>query len=133
KALRYLTLAGDRAMGIDVQAAERHYARALELTTGDNPDRPGLLVKGGEALRQRGRFPEAARAFEEAIEGLRARGDVRAMAAAMGRYGIVLMWLGDSRRREVFAEALVTLEPLGPSARAGPGSGRAGGGGFGVE
>src|SRR5205823_1493005 len=87
----------------------------LELTTGDNPDRPGLLVKSGEALRQRGRFPEAARAFEEAIEGLRARGDVRAMAAAMARYGIVLSRLADPRYRQVAAEAVAALEPLGPS------------------
>src|SRR5439155_430029 len=62
KALRYLTLAGDRALGIDVQAAERHYARALEVTLEDDPHRPGLLVKSGEALRQRGGFPGAARA-----------------------------------------------------------------------
>src|SRR5438128_1197564 len=47
KALRYLILAGDRAMGNDVEAAERHYARALELTMGDDPHRPGLLLKSG--------------------------------------------------------------------------------------
>jgi len=115
KALRYLTLAGDRAIGIDVEAAERHYARALELTTGDDPHRPGLLVKSGEALRQRGRFPEAARAYEEAIERLRAQGDVRAMAVAMARYSIVLFRLGDPRDRQVAAGAVATLEPLGPS------------------
>src|SRR5207247_1461215 len=115
KAVRYLTLAGDRALGIDVEAAERHYARALELTTGDDPHRPGLLVKSGEALRQRGRFPEAARAFEEAIEGLRAQGDVRAMAVAMGRYSLVLYRLGDPRNRGVATEAVAALEPLGPS------------------
>jgi tetratricopeptide (TPR) repeat protein len=98
-----------------VEAAERHYARALELTTGDDPLRPGLLVKSGEALRQRGRFPEAARAFEEAIEGLRAQGDLRAMAVAMARYSIVLFRLGDPRNRQVTAEAVAALEPLGPS------------------
>ncbi|HCO02253.1 MAG TPA: hypothetical protein DIT48_02580 [Actinobacteria bacterium] len=115
KALRYLALAGDRALGIDVEAAERHYARALELTAVDDPQRPGLLVRSGEALHQRGRFPEAARAFEEAIEGLRAQEDVRAMAVALGRYTIVLFRLGDPRSKQVTAEALGTLEPLGPS------------------
>jgi class 3 adenylate cyclase/tetratricopeptide (TPR) repeat protein len=115
KALRYLTLAGDRALGIDVEAAERHYARALELTTGDDPHRLALLVRSGEALRQRGRFPEAARAFEEAVEGLRARGDVRAMAVAMARYSLVLYRLGDPRNRQVAAEAVAALEPLDPS------------------
>jgi class 3 adenylate cyclase/tetratricopeptide (TPR) repeat protein len=114
-ALRYLTLAGDRAMGIDVEAAERHYAQALELTTKDDPHRPDLLARSGEALRQRARLPEAARAFEEAIEGLRARGDVRAMAVAMGRYTLVLHLLGDPRHRQLTAEAVAALEPLGPS------------------
>jgi class 3 adenylate cyclase/tetratricopeptide (TPR) repeat protein len=115
KAARYLALAGDRAMGIDVEAAERHYAKALELTTRDDPHRPGLLVKSGEALRQRGRFPEAARAYEEAIESLRAQGAVQAMAVAMARHSLVLRSLGDPRYRRVTAQAVAALEPLGPS------------------
>ena len=115
KALRYLTLAGDRALGIDVEAAERHYARALELTTGGDPQRSRLLVKSGEALRQRSRFPEAARAYEDAIEGLRAQDDVRAMAMAMEGYSIVMLWQGNPRTRQLTAEALAALEPLGPS------------------
>ena len=48
----------------------------------DSDDRS--FGKMREALRQRGRFPEAARA----IEGLRAQGNLRAMAVTMGRYGI---------------------------------------------
>ena len=115
KALQYLTMAGDRAMGIDVETAERHYARALELAPGDDPQRPGLLARHGEALRQRGRFPEAARAYERAIEGFRGQGDVRAMAVAMGRYDSVLRTLGDARNGAVTAEAMAALEPLGPS------------------
>jgi class 3 adenylate cyclase/tetratricopeptide (TPR) repeat protein len=116
KAVRFLTLAGDRAVGISVEAAERHYARALELGNAGDPDRPALLARHGEALRQRGRFPDAARAYEEAIEGFRAQGDVRAMAVTMGRYGIVLLWRGDPRRREIREEAVAALEPFGPSA-----------------
>ncbi|HEX9204040.1 MAG TPA: hypothetical protein VF964_08770, partial [Vicinamibacteria bacterium] len=115
KALGYLTLAGDRALGIDVAAAERHYARALELTAEGQVERPRILARLGEALRQRGRSPEAAGASEEAIEGFRAQGDIRAMAAAMGRYCIVLVRLGDPRSREITAEAVATLEALGPS------------------
>jgi tetratricopeptide (TPR) repeat protein len=115
KALRYLTMAGDRALGIDVEAAERHYLRALDLIGADDPNRPELLVRHGEALRQRGRFPEAARAFEEAIEGLRNQGEVRAMAAAMERYSLVQYRLGDPRSQQVTAEALALLEPFGPS------------------
>ena len=79
-------LAGDRALGIDVAAAERHYARALQLTTDSHPQRAELLARHAEALRQRGRFPEAARAYEQAIELFRARGDVISLARAMGGY-----------------------------------------------
>jgi tetratricopeptide (TPR) repeat protein len=115
-ATRYLMLAGDRAMGIDVQAAERHYARALRLTGDTGPSRAELLARHGEALRQRGRFPEAVRAYEQAIELFRARGDVIELARAIYGYALVLQWLGDhSRARNLSAEALALVEPLGPS------------------
>jgi class 3 adenylate cyclase/tetratricopeptide (TPR) repeat protein len=116
KALRYLTLAGDRALGMDVSVAEHHYAKALELAPQDHPERPDLLARHAESLNQRGRFPEAVRAFEEAIEGFRGRDDIRAMALAMGRYGIVLERLGDPRGNEVTGEAAALLEALGSSA-----------------
>ena len=38
-------LAGDRAMGIDVEAAERHYAKALAMTGPDDPGRAELLAR----------------------------------------------------------------------------------------
>ncbi len=115
KALRYLTLAGDRALGIDVEAAERHFARALTMAPQGHPERPEILLRHGDSLSQRGRHAEADGAFEQAIEGYRARGDVRAMAVAMSRHGLVLWRMGDPRNRAVSAEAITTLEPLGPS------------------
>jgi class 3 adenylate cyclase/tetratricopeptide (TPR) repeat protein len=115
-ALRFLTLAGDRAIGIDVEAAERHYAKALELTAGDHPNRPGLLVRHAEALRQRGRFSEAARNLEAAITSFRNRGEVLEMAGAMGRYANVLPVLGDPRGPQMVAETVTALESFGASA-----------------
>jgi predicted ATPase len=41
---RYLMLAGDRAMGIDMEAAERHYAKAFAMTGPDHPGRAELLA-----------------------------------------------------------------------------------------
>ena len=114
-AVRCLMLAGDRALGIDVAAAEGHYARALQLAGGGHPQRAELLARHGDALRQRGRLPEAARAYEQAIELFRARGDVISLARAMAGYGLVLHWLGDPRWRTLSTEALVLVEPLGPS------------------
>ncbi|MBV9096354.1 MAG: AAA family ATPase, partial [Streptosporangiaceae bacterium] len=114
-AVRYLMLAGDRAVGINVEAAERHYASALTLAGGDDPQRAELLARHGDALRQRGRHPEAVRAYEQAIELFRARGDVVSLARAMTGYGLVLQWLGDPRNRTLSTDALALVEPLGPS------------------
>jgi tetratricopeptide (TPR) repeat protein len=114
-AVRYLMLAGDRALGIDVQAAERHYAHALQLADGDHPQRPELMARHAEALRQRARFPEAARAYEQAIELFRSRGDAISLAQAMNGYDLVLQSLGDPRNRTISTDALALVEPLGPS------------------
>ncbi len=82
-----LKLAGDRALPLDVAAAERHYARTVELA-GDGPRRPYLLVAWAEALRQSGRLEEAAATVDEGIEGLRALGDESAekVASTRSRY-----------------------------------------------
>jgi predicted ATPase/class 3 adenylate cyclase len=112
-AARYLMLAGDRAMGIDVEAAERHYANALAMA---GPDHPELLVRYGEALRLRARFREAAAAFEQAIAAFQADGDVRSAAVATSRYSMLLHRLGDRRYPDAADRALGILEPLGPSA-----------------
>jgi predicted ATPase len=115
-AARYLMLAGDRAMGIDVEAAERHYAKALAMTAPDHPDRAELLARYGEALRLRARFREAAAAFEQAIAAFQADGDVRRAAVATSRYSMLLHRLGDRGYPDAADRALGILEPLGPSA-----------------
>jgi tetratricopeptide (TPR) repeat protein len=114
-AARYLMLAGDRAMGIDVEAAERHYAKALAMTGPDHPDRAGLLIRYGEALRLRAGFREAAAAFEQAIAAFQADGDVRRAAMATSRYSMLLHRLGDRGYADAADRALGILEPLGPS------------------
>jgi class 3 adenylate cyclase/tetratricopeptide (TPR) repeat protein len=115
-AVRYLMLAGDRAMGLDVAAAEPHYAAALQLCSDDDPSRASLLACHGGALRQRARYPAAARAYEQAIELFRSQDDPRPLAAALHGYGLVLQQLDDfPRMLALSAEALSLLEPLGPS------------------
>jgi class 3 adenylate cyclase len=115
QAVRYLMLAGDRALGIDVEAAERHYAAALQLCTDGDPHRAELLARHGNALCQRARFLEAARAYEQAIELFRGREDPRPLAAALYGYQLVLHQLDDPRASALSAEVLALLEPLGPS------------------
>jgi predicted ATPase/class 3 adenylate cyclase len=113
---RYLMLAGDRAMGIDTEAAERHYAKALVITGPDHPSHAELLARHGEALRLRARFREAAAAFEQAIAEFQANDDVPDAAMATSRYSMLLHRLGDRRYPDVADTALGILEPLGPSA-----------------
>jgi predicted ATPase len=112
---RYLMLAGDRAMGIDVETAERHYAKASAMTGPGHPDHAELLARHGEALRLRARFREAAAAFEQAIAAFQANGDVRKAAMTTSRYSMLLHRLGDRRYPDVADTALAALEPLGPS------------------
>ena len=94
-AVEYLGVSGDRATGLDVRAATRHYRRALDLAGPDYPGRPSLLSRSAEALFQEGRYRESAAALLESAVGLSAAGDRRAAALAAARRADVLYALGD--------------------------------------
>jgi class 3 adenylate cyclase len=114
--VRFLSLAGDRAMGLDVAAAERHYGRALQIVPAQAERRPSLLARWSEALQRRGRFREAAEASQAAIDGLRAQHATAAAAAAMMRRSVALDYLGEASAREVAALAVVLADGEPPSA-----------------
>jgi class 3 adenylate cyclase/tetratricopeptide (TPR) repeat protein len=114
-ALRFLTLAGERALGLDTAAALANLERALALAPPGYPERPEALVRFGEAAFQSGRATEAAASLEEAITAFRATGDIPAAAAAMGTLSVVLRVTGDHRQWTLPVEALSLLEPHGPS------------------
>ena len=114
-AVRYLTLAGDRAWPLDVAVAERHYAQALDLVGADGSERPELLWKWGKALNQRGRPLESVAPLEEAIDGLRAAGESRAAALAQMLLSYVLSDADEKRSRRLQDEAVASLEADGPS------------------
>ena len=115
-AVRFLSLAGDRAMGLDVAAAERHYGRALEVVPEPAERRPPLLARWSEALQRRGRFREAADASLAAIDGLLAQHATAAAAAAMMRRSVALDYLGEPSAREVGAQAVALADGEPPSA-----------------
>jgi len=115
-AVRFLSLAGDRAMGLDVAAAERHYGRALEIVPQQAERRPPLLARWSEALQRRGRFREAADASLIAIDGLRAQHATAAAAAVMMRRSLALDHLGEPSAHEVAAQALALADGEPPSA-----------------
>jgi class 3 adenylate cyclase/tetratricopeptide (TPR) repeat protein len=114
-ALRFLSLAGERALGLDTAAALASLELALALTPEGHAERPEALAKFGEAALQAGRFSEASEALEEAIASFRAQGEVAAAARALGTLALVFGLLGDPRQWTLPVDALALLEPLGPS------------------
>jgi class 3 adenylate cyclase len=114
-AVRYLELAGDRALPLDVAATGRYYARALEAGGPDGPRRSTLLVKWARAATELGREAEAVGPLEEAITRLRAEGQTRSAALAQMALAWALPDEGEIRWLELADEALALLEAEEPS------------------
>jgi class 3 adenylate cyclase/tetratricopeptide (TPR) repeat protein len=114
--VRFLTLAAERTLSLDVEQAERQLARALELCPDGAPERALLLERWAQAIQQRGRLQEAKEANERALKLYRARGELVAVGRVLTRLGNVTHRLGDPRCEEVIAEAVQVLEaePAGP-------------------
>jgi class 3 adenylate cyclase/tetratricopeptide (TPR) repeat protein len=113
-AIRYLALAGERALSLDVQSAEASLARALELAPEGHPERAFLLERWAKAAQQQGRLEEARAALEEAISLYRERGENLAAGRALTGAVAVYWALGDPRRKKAIAEALALLEAQEP-------------------
>ena len=114
-ARRFLSLAGERALGLDTAAALTSLERALALAPAGHPDRAEALARYGEAALHAGRLREAAEALEEAVASFREAGQTPAAARAMRWLGRAFYRLGDPRGWMLPVEALALLEPLGPS------------------
>jgi class 3 adenylate cyclase/tetratricopeptide (TPR) repeat protein len=107
-AVRHLTLAGDRAMRLNVAAAVDHYARAAGLTS-NGGRRASILVKWAESLFVSNRAGEAAPLLEEAVVLLQANGDPRQLAVALAYLSRVRWRLHDPREAECFRAALEAI------------------------
>jgi class 3 adenylate cyclase/tetratricopeptide (TPR) repeat protein len=116
-ARRFLTLAGDRAMQLDVRRAYERYRQALDLTPRDEAARGRLLVKTRAAAWQLGRIDEAQQLCEEAIATFRTAGDRVAEADAKAKFASLSWQRGESAKAlSLLQEAIATLEaePPGP-------------------
>ena len=113
-ARRFLTLAGERALGLDTKAALASLERALQLTPEGHPDHARSLVRFAEAAHACAHYGAAKAALEEAIPALQSQGDVPAQAHAMNRLSLVLHGLADPRWADLPAEALSLLDPHPP-------------------
>ena len=109
-AVDYLSVSGDRALGLDVRTATRHYARALDLAGTGHPARASLQSRAAEALFQEGRYRESAAVLRESAIGLAAAGDRRAAALAAARRADVLYALGAPGVTLQLEDALALLD-----------------------
>ena len=123
-AIEYLAVSGDRAIALDVGAATRRYARALDLAGPAHGRRPALLSRSAEALFQQGRYRDAAAALLEAAVGFRAAGDPREAALAAARRADVLYALGDPGVTLQLEGALALLEGRASVSGDGDGTGQ---------
>lgn len=114
-ARRFLTLAGERALGLDTKAALTNLERALALTPQGHSDRPEALVRFAEAAQHAARQSEAKDALKEAILAFQTRGDLPAQAHATYMLSDVLRHLGDPGWTGLPDQALALLEPLPPA------------------
>jgi class 3 adenylate cyclase/tetratricopeptide (TPR) repeat protein len=113
-ALRFLGLAGERALGLDTTAALASFERALALTPTGHPDRPAALARFAEATFHAGRLTDAVEALEEAMTSFQAQGNLLAAARTLGSLSNVLYRLGDARWADLPSEAVALLQPLPP-------------------
>jgi tetratricopeptide (TPR) repeat protein len=114
KALRYLALAGERALALDVTRAEQSLARALELAPAGHRERAFLLERWAQAAQQQNRLKEARAALEEALALYREHGEHVAAGRVLTALANVLQRLGDPGQEEALVEALALLEAQRP-------------------
>src|SRR5262249_46488262 len=74
-AIRYLALAGERALALDVARSETSLAKALRLAPAGHPERAPLLERWARASQQQGRLHETRDALEEALVLYREQGE----------------------------------------------------------
>ena len=111
--VRFSVLAGDRAMQLDVGAAEAAYRRALDVVA-EAAARAEIQVKLADAYNEQGRLVDAEHLYEEAIPVLRSSG--RDRQAALAQLGLArALWRhgSTSRARELTYEAVGLLESHG--------------------
>jgi len=108
--VRFSVLAGDRAMHLDIAAAEAAYRRALAVVA-TAPARGRILGRLADALNEQARLLEAEEIYEQAVVALQAEGDEHAAARAKLGLGRALWRHGHTARaRQITHEAVEALE-----------------------
>ena len=74
-ARRYLRMAGERAMGLDVSRAAALLSKALALAPADDPDHLDVALAWVDAANQSARYKEAEQTIDSLMPSLRAGGE----------------------------------------------------------
>jgi len=113
-ARRFLVLAGDRAMSLNVKQAKLYYRKALALPAADPLDRAETLLKSAFALTDS--FAEAKAELTEALELFRLHGSELREGEALVRLSHSAYLSGDNAQSVgVLNEAIELLEQHPPS------------------
>jgi class 3 adenylate cyclase/tetratricopeptide (TPR) repeat protein len=116
-AARYLAMAGDRAVRLDLAKAHGYYGRALELLPPNHRDRPSVLLSAARTGLMAGRFVDAERMASEALESYRTLGDRVGQGKALAQLATIVNKMGDVARPVSLLEEAVAIlesEPPGP-------------------
>jgi class 3 adenylate cyclase/tetratricopeptide (TPR) repeat protein len=115
-ARRFLVLAGNRTITLDIARADGYYRRALEYYPPGDPERATVLVKAADTARELVRLIEAEKLYEEAIADFRARGDFLAAGNAIVQHANILWGRGETASaRDSITAAVDLLEREPPS------------------
>jgi class 3 adenylate cyclase/tetratricopeptide (TPR) repeat protein len=115
-ALRFLMLAGERALNLDTVSARTSLRRALELAPQGHPARARILALLARSEELSGGLSEAVRLYEEAIAAYSAAGDEARADEATLELSIAVLNAGDVARSESLLDGMLgRLEDQGPS------------------
>ena len=111
--LRVLLLAGERAVQLDMEAAEAHLRRALVLTDREDAAGARALAMLAFVLAQRGDVEESFAAYEHAIRALRMQ-DPNAAAVTMRNFAQSLWALGRVEEARAIGDEGITILEADP-------------------
>jgi tetratricopeptide (TPR) repeat protein len=114
--VRHLVAAGERAVRIDAESAERSFRRAVELLPESDPKRPRLVLRLAETQTMLGRFADARAGFDLAITGMLAVEDMLGVGQAMAMKTRALKFSSMSDATRMLEEAVEILEREPPGA-----------------
>jgi len=114
-ARHHIVMAGDRALGLDVERALALYEEALAIDIADARDGHGLRIRLGETATRAGQFPRAVETLEQAVDAARAEGDELGTALALVALHEPMSFSARPGAAEVLDEAIGLLEARPPS------------------